>query len=138
MARDKEKAAECQRRYLDKNKARVAERNRIYQEKNKEKISAYRRIYLEKNREKTLERGRIYNEKNKEKRKEYRIIYNEKNKEKISDRWKKDIDDLSPRYISNLLGIKREDTPKEIIDLKRLQVLRHRTIRTIKQHIQGE
>ena len=85
MAWSKEKVAEYNRQYREKNREKINEQKKKHYYENKEKLSGINKTYYQENKEKIKERTKIYYDDNRE---NY-IEYYYKNKEKINDKCKK-------------------------------------------------
>lgn len=113
------------------NKENILARKRVYNEANKEKIAASRRDYRQANKEKIAACDRGYYVANRERILARRRAYRKGNKEKIAARsrryWKSYIEGLSDIYLRHDLGI-----PKELMEVKRLQLQIHRLIKEMK------
>jgi hypothetical protein len=100
--------------------------------RNKETSAKYRKYYREENRIKCNLNQQSWRSDNKEKTN----TYNERYKIKIRERAKKYIDSAAASYIKHLICYKTKlrvyDIPKELIELKRVQILITREIRAQK------
>ena len=122
------------------NKEKKRERDRLWREKNPEYGREYKRLWREKNpdyqrlwREKNPEHQRLWREKNPE----HDRLWREKNKERLRSCWRsrlaKRVLNLSDDIVARYLGLKTEDIPVEIIELKRQQVILKRELKKWKE-----
>ena len=118
-----EKARETAKKYSELNKEKVRERSVIYRKNNKEKLGQIRinrkidillcaRKYRENNHEKVLLATKVWREANPDNAKKWREA-------------------LPDSYVITLLRVK--NSPKELIELKRVQILITRELRNKKQ-----
>ena len=100
----------------ENNKERISLVNKEFRKNNKEKLAVYKKNYREENKEKIKEKDSCY-----------RKMYYIKNKEKILFRTrlnkKNDRLNLSDSYIKSQLMLTGVKIPKELIQLKRVQIL---------------
>ena len=104
MAQTKEKRAEYNKAYYQKNKEQIleyqkeynqenkeqikeqkAEYNKEYNKENKEQIAEYKKEYYKENKEQIKEYKKEYDKENKEQKKEYNKEYYQENKEQIAE-----------------------------------------------------
>ncbi len=122
---------------------------REYRAANKEKRADYSRKYYANNKEKVADRERKYRAANKEKRADYNRKYRANNKEKIADWHRKNYADnkekikaanvemLSDSYVNGLIrkqtGLSARETPEELTESKRGQLLIHRKLKQVRR-----
>jgi cytochrome c553 len=98
--------------------------------------SVCRKNYRQNNPEKLKENNKKYRQNNLEKVKENSKNYRQNNPEKVKERSKKDMLELSDNYVAmtirsnSFTGLKIEDIPKELIELKRNAIKFKREIKT--------
>lgn len=128
MSRDREKRAECQRRYRAKNREKIREYERQWRARNPEKMAEYNRRRLAKdpkkraeyqhqnylkNREKRVEQNRRWRKENPDKVAEYNRRGRAKHREKRAEtarRWReKNLELIRENALLRKYGISRKD-----------------------------
>ncbi|MCP4984636.1 MAG: hypothetical protein GY928_00835 [Colwellia sp.] len=140
------------RYYRQINKKRYRETQKIWKEKNRERVTRNQQAWYVKNREEIKKRSSDYAKKKRRNRrcgcgallllgrsfcekclikrtKGKRQAYRERAKPKTRIYTKKNIVSISDQYVRGLLGSKISNTPKELIDIKRMQLKLYRLIK---------
>jgi hypothetical protein len=123
--RNRDKRREYNKCYYENNREKEMTRNALYRDKNKEKIRLGYRVYRESNLEKCREIVRRWKANNLEKTREYAREYGRRSREYMSDAY------LIRKIMQNTT-LKSADIPKELIELKRVQLQITRKLRESK------
>ena len=126
---NREKIREYREAYYKANREKLRESGKAYREANREKHLEQQKAYREANREKLRESGKAYKEANREKIREYMEAYGEANREKLRESCRRNRRDLKDSYVAALFQLPVKAVPKEIIELKRVQLQITREIR---------
>jgi hypothetical protein len=112
------------------------EKRKAYYANNKEKMKEYDKKWRADNPEKVTERRKQYTIDNKEKisevAKQWRVDNPEKAREISNQHSRRYNDELTSSSVARRLGLNLKTAPKELIELKRLQLLITREIRAKK------
>ncbi len=127
----------CMREYYADNREKIAENRRKNRADNREKIADYSRKYRANNKEKIVDLHREYRANNKEKIVDYSRKYRADNKEKIADYRAANYEMLSDSYVNGLIrkqtGLSARETPEELTEFKRGQLLIHRKLKQVRR-----
>jgi hypothetical protein len=119
------------KQYREKNKEEWREYWGKYRDENRDKINAIQKKYYQ-NKEEIREYQGKYREKNKEEIREYQGKYRDENRDKIREKDKNIIEKIGDQYVKRLIydstGLKSDQAPPELIELKREQIKLHRKI----------
>lgn len=129
-AANKGKENEAGKRYRAANKEKEAARIKRYRATNKEKVADTEKRWRAANKEKIAEKFKKWCAANKERRDANQKRYRATNKEKVRYWRKKSRVEISDHYTRSLLGVKKGEVPKELIELKRLQITLIREIKS--------
>ena len=127
-------SCEKKKQYYNSNKEKIKVRVEKYKEANREMLKARGERYSEANKERKKVREKKYREANKEKIKVREKKYRAANKDATTARNKKYTANLTDSYLCGLMRIYKKDIPhyRELIELKRLQLLGKRKVKQIK------
>ena len=124
---------ECESQYRKDNREKENKRYAEWAKKNHEQVITKSKEYRENNKDKINELHKKWSKENKDRVYEYRKKWRDNNIEKQKAIDKKACETMSDFYISNMIvkytNLNRTDIPKEIIELKRIQLKITRELR---------
>jgi len=134
MSKPKNMTPEQEAAWREKERARRKARY----EANKDICKERDKAYYEANKERRKERRKAYREANKERRKERDKAYREANKGKLAAKARAKVEKMPDFYITNLLKISVAECPPELIEMKRQQILIHRSIKQLQTKLEKQ
>jgi len=135
----KDNRREYHKAYYEANKERRRAASRAWQKANKDMVKERKKAYRDANRDKVLATCKSWRDANRDKMREFTKAYREANPDKVKAKSLRQIASLANGYVANtLIRNHRLSTaliPKELIEVKRLQLTLFRLIQEKKKEV---